>query len=336
MRVALFGSRKADKGWTFRGSEDEFIAAARFLGRRLAVLEQTIIVGGRSRHTVDLHVVDGFVEEAAKNPETRARVEVVRPDDDVIPYEEHIRSAPHLFQSHPRTEGKWRGAHLTAIAHADVVVMLGGTKSTYYVGIATLLTRKPLIPIASFGGASDQLLDLVASAVEKDLQPEFRRLYNPWSEYVGETALRLGSLSTGPKILLIHGRSDDWKGVHNWLIAEGGVSDVTVMGQQFSAGEALPEKFERLARRVHGAIVVATPDDVGRFCNDAELRPRARQNVWVEVGWFWGRLGRDRVIVLNRSSIEIPSDLQGIEFFGYTDDPLERVESIRRFLRTIS
>lgn len=45
---------------------------------------------------------------------------------------------------------------------------------------------------------------------------------------------------------------------------------------------------------------------------DSEQRPRARQNVVLEHGYFIGKLGRERVLALHRDKVELPSDLQGI------------------------
>ena len=40
--------------------------------------------------------------------------------------------------------------------------------------------------------------------------------------------------------------------------------------------------------------------------------PRARQNVLLELGYFIGRLGRERVCALKRGVVEIPSDFAGV------------------------
>jgi predicted nucleotide-binding protein len=41
---------------------------------------------------------------------------------------------------------------------------------------------------------------------------------------------------------------------------------------------------------------------------ELRLAPRARENVWVEVGWFWGR---QRVFLWLKDAMPLPSDLQG-------------------------
>jgi predicted nucleotide-binding protein len=59
------------------------------------------------------------------------------------------------------------------------------------------------------------------------------------------------------------------------------------------------------------AVVLLTPDDVGD-AKDGDARPRARQNVILELGYFIGRLGRSRVCALKVGDIELPSDILGI------------------------
>ena len=54
-----------------------------------------------------------------------------------------------------------------------------------------------------------------------------------------------------------------------------------------------------------------TPDDEG--CARGERpSPRARQNVILELGYFIGRLGRDKVCALKKGDMEIPSDFMGV------------------------
>lgn len=44
---------------------------------------------------------------------------------------------------------------------------------------------------------------------------------------------------------------------------------------------------------------------------------RARQNDVLEMGFFFGRLGRERVCVVYESGVELPSDVGGILYVQY-------------------
>lgn len=44
---------------------------------------------------------------------------------------------------------------------------------------------------------------------------------------------------------------------------------------------------------------------------------RARQNVILELGYFFGRLGRKRVCALYKAGVELPSDVSGILYVPY-------------------
>jgi predicted nucleotide-binding protein len=50
------------------------------------------------------------------------------------------------------------------------------------------------------------------------------------------------------------------------------------------------------------------------------LRPRARQNVILELGWFQGRLGRKKVVVLRDDDVEQPSDIAGLVYISLANE----------------
>ena len=63
------------------------------------------------------------------------------------------------------------------------------------------------------------------------------------------------------------------------------------------------------------AIILLTPDDVGAPKDKQdELKPRARQNVVLELGYFMGKLGRERVCPLLKDEVEKPSDIDGLVY----------------------
>lgn len=86
------------------------------------------------------------------------------------------------------------------------------------------------------------------------------------------------------------------------------------------SGNTLIEKLEKLTV-ADFACVLLTPDDEGRKRDDAaDLRPRARQNVVLELGMVLARLGRQRVAILVKGDdIERPSDISGLIYIPFSD-----------------
>ena len=103
-----------------------------------------------------------------------------------------------------------------------------------------------------------------------------------------------------------------------------------ILDEQASRSRTLVEKFEAHATTAAYAIVLMTPDDVGRVkgTDPATDQPRARQNVVFELGYFFGKLGRDRVAVLN-SGVEKPSDVNGLVYIDYPASNWQRSEERR-------
>jgi hypothetical protein len=90
--------------------------------------------------------------------------------------------------------------------------------------------------------------------------------------------------------------------------------DPIILHEQPNGGRTIIEKFEAYAD-VGFAVILMTPDDVGGSAKDPQkLSKRARQNVILELGYFAGRIGRQRVCALHKPELEIPSDFQGVVF----------------------
>jgi predicted nucleotide-binding protein len=179
------------------------------------------------------------------------------------------------------------------------------------------------------------LAELLNSGTLRDAG-HFERLSNPWVPPLASHVVSVLGANRPSKILLIHGHAKDRFDLKKWLEHQD-LAVPVVLDQQFTAGQTIPEKFEDLANEADAAIALATPDDLASTESRMEcIRRRARQNVWVEVGWFWGRLGRSRVLLLVRGDVEIPSDLDGIEYHCYERSVLELGPMIHSFLLQVS
>lgn len=95
-----------------------------------------------------------------------------------------------------------------------------------------------------------------------------------------------------------------------------------------TGGQTVIEKLEATSD-VRFAIVLLTPDDEGhRIGVPDEQKPRARQNVVLELGMFLAKLGRKRVAILHKGELELPSDINGllyVPFQNAVDDVKDRV-----------
>ena len=117
-----------------------------------------------------------------------------------------------------------------------------------------------------------------------------------------------------------------------------GLSEPVILRQMPGLGKTLIEKFEMAAEAAEVVFVLLTPDDEGANPRDSDTQKRrARQNVILELGFFLGKLGRKsgRIVLLHKGPIEIPSDIDGIEYIDITNGIEDAGERIRRELRAL-
>ena len=112
------------------------------------------------------------------------------------------------------------------------------------------------------------------------------------------------------RIFIVHGQDGEARETVARFITTIGLEPV-ILHEQASRGRTVIEKVEANSD-VGFAVVLLTPDDLGRAKGASELEPRARQNVLLELGYFIAKLGRDRVCALKRGHVEVPSDFAGV------------------------
>jgi predicted nucleotide-binding protein len=101
-----------------------------------------------------------------------------------------------------------------------------------------------------------------------------------------------------------------------------------ILHEQANKGRTIIEKIVAYSD-VSFAVILLTADDRGGLLATPyeEQQKRARQNVILELGFFLGRLGRERVCALYEEGIEIPSDYGGVIFV-----PLDKTGAWRMLL----
>jgi predicted nucleotide-binding protein len=112
------------------------------------------------------------------------------------------------------------------------------------------------------------------------------------------------------RIFIVHGHDDKTKQTVARFLEHLNLTPI-ILHEQPNKGRTIIEKFEDYSN-VGFAVVILTPDDLGSSAKPSEIRPRARQNVILELGFFIGKLGRDRVCPLYIGNLELPSDYSGV------------------------
>lgn len=125
----------------------------------------------------------------------------------------------------------------------------------------------------------------------------------------------------GKKVFIVHGRDDAMKESTARTLTALGLEPL-ILHEQANKGRTIIEKFTDYSD-VSFAIVLMSPDDTAYPTGSSpdKARPRARQNVIMELGFFLAKLGRQRVLPLYRGGrdFEMPSDYAGVVYTPYDD-----------------
>lgn len=149
---------------------------------------------------------------------------------------------------------------------------------------------------------------------------------NYWHEEPEDEAL-LGATEEGEatgdsnsRVFVVHGHDHGAKEAVARFLSKLGL-DPVILHERPNQGRTLLEKIEDQEAVVDYAVVILTPDDECLTGDEeSETRPRARQNVIFELGFFMAGLGRDRVAALVDESIEKPSDYDGVVYIPFAHE----------------
>jgi len=117
------------------------------------------------------------------------------------------------------------------------------------------------------------------------------------------------------RVFVVHGHHEAAKQTVARLLEKLGFEPV-ILHEQPDRGRTIIEKLEDHSAEAAYAVVLLTADDKGgpKDVPAEKLRPRARQNVILELGLFLGKLGRGHVCPLLQQGVEIPSDYEGVVY----------------------
>ncbi|MEE4199133.1 nucleotide-binding protein [Erythrobacter sp.] len=136
----------------------------------------------------------------------------------------------------------------------------------------------------------------------------FARDYKTFVESNGTVEPKL-ILAMSRRVFVVHGHDEGARETVARYLEKLNFEPI-ILHEQANMGRTIIEKVE-----AHGdvsfAVVLMTPDDEGGVLGERP-KPRPRQNVLLELGYFIGRLGRQNVCALKRGVMELPSDFAGV------------------------
>jgi hypothetical protein len=167
------------------------------------------------------------------------------------------------------------------------------------------------IRTSPFGGSGSSTRPLVSVHIEAERWPQILAVFdvfeaNKHQSLLPEEPIRARE-SERPVLFIGHGPTDVWKELRDHLRDKQGFNVVAYeIGAR--AGHAIRDILEGMAEESSLAFLVMTGDDTTL---QGELHPRL--NVVREAGFFQGRLGFNRAIVLLQNGVTEFSNIHGIE-----------------------
>jgi predicted nucleotide-binding protein len=119
------------------------------------------------------------------------------------------------------------------------------------------------------------------------------------------------------KVFIVHGHDNEMKQTVARLLEKLGF-EVTILHEQVNQGRHLLQKLKDNSD-VGYAIVLLSPDDLGKEKTEEKFMTRARQNVIFEWGFFVNLLESYRVCIIDRNVEDRPSDYDGIIRIDYDE-----------------
>jgi predicted nucleotide-binding protein len=130
-------------------------------------------------------------------------------------------------------------------------------------------------------------------------------------------------------VFIVHGRDSQSLSDLQDVLRDFRVSP-KVLGQQDRNAQSILYALEDLIRTCRAGFILITPDDEGHLKGDRQLSPRARENVIFETGMLFARFREfDRVALLVKRPVELPSDLDGILFQAF-----DNISDIERYIES--
>jgi predicted nucleotide-binding protein len=197
---------------------------------------------------------------------------------------------------------------LKSISFSPIMFSLGGSDEVF---------------VTSFNSGKKNLTNLL-NVIKEDISLEITM-----NENFKRTGVK-NSL-TNSNIFIVHGQNEEMKLAVARTIEKLGLIPI-ILHEQPNKGRTIIEKITENSNVLY-AIVLLSPDDIAYLKSESSknAKYRARQNVIFELGYFLGKLGREKVLALYQvvNNFEILSDYSGVLFVPYDENGKWQFELIK-------
>ena len=140
-------------------------------------------------------------------------------------------------------------------------------------------------------------------------------------------------------IFVVHGRDYEARDQLELVLRRLGLEPF-VLQVTGGGGDTLIEALERMigkSAQSSFGIVLVTPDDMGYLKSEKaeDAKPRARQNVIMEMGMLLSSLTRRRCAILQKGFVELPSNMGGVITIPFNDHVREAVPKLVQRLQDV-
>lgn len=141
-------------------------------------------------------------------------------------------------------------------------------------------------------------------------------------------------INENKKIFVVHGRDINMRNDVTSFLSRV-KQDCIILEYEKNSGNTVIEKFIEAAKECDYAVVLFSSDDRGKYKEESHERPRPRQNVLLELGYFLAKVGRSHIFILHEEGdIEKPSDFAGIVYESYDSKGAWKVRLVKELRAT--
>lgn len=156
------------------------------------------------------------------------------------------------------------------------------------------------------------------------------------SALAGSVPVSAVATATSAKIFVVHGHDRDARDQLELVLMRLGLQPFILQNSDGASKTIIESLEQNIYREAAFGIVLLTPDDFGysKAAGDTEKQPRARQNVILEMGMVMAALGRQKMVILKKGALEMPSDAAGIVYIEFNDHAREIVPKLAQRLQS--